>query len=182
MTTDISKSNQLVENNIKLVYSFLSSQHYQFPDSSLISYDDLIQVSSIGLIKASRSFDSSKGLTFSTYAYSCMKREVLNYVRDMTSSCRYSSCTTSLNQPLNDASSCEIGDLIPDYDNLEKSILSKISVSESISKLKPLYRKIILFIVDNPGLTQKEYANYLGTSQTSVSKAKKEFIHYYVSI
>lgn len=182
MTTDINKSNQLVENNIKLVYSFLSSQCYQFSDLSLMSYDDLVQVSSIGLIKASHSFDSSKGLMFSTYAYSCMKKEILNYVRNMTSSCRYDSNTISLSQPLSDESSDEVGDLIPDHNNLEESVLSSISIGESIKQLKPLYKKIILFVMDNPGLTQKEYANYLGTSQTSISRAKKEFTKYYVSV
>lgn len=44
--------------------------------------DDLIQVGSIGLIKAVRNFDPSRGTELSTYAFSMILGEIRRYLRD----------------------------------------------------------------------------------------------------
>lgn len=48
-------------------------------DIKYLTYDDLFQEGSIGLLKAIRTFNSDKG-AFSTYAIICIKNEIRNYV------------------------------------------------------------------------------------------------------
>ena len=44
-------------------------------------YDDLVSIGTIGLIKAAITFDSSKKITFATYASKCIKNEIFQYYR-----------------------------------------------------------------------------------------------------
>ena len=45
-------------------------------------YDDLYQVGCIGLLKACRTFDASKGNAFSSYAIPKIRGEILHFLRD----------------------------------------------------------------------------------------------------
>ena len=47
-----------------------------------IEYEDLIQIGSIGLVKAIRSFDASRGFAFSTYAVPLIVGEIKRTLRD----------------------------------------------------------------------------------------------------
>ena len=53
----------LLVDNEKLVYSIINKFRGYF------DMDDLYQVGMIGLIKASKNFNKSEGVKFSTYAY-----------------------------------------------------------------------------------------------------------------
>ena len=60
---------QVLENE-GLVYSIINKYHGYYDK------DDLYQVGIIGLIDASKKFDSSMGVKFSTYAYKYILGEV----------------------------------------------------------------------------------------------------------
>ena len=45
-------------------------------------YDDLCQIGAIGLIKAAKRFDKSRGLCFSTYAVPLIMGEIRRFLRD----------------------------------------------------------------------------------------------------
>lgn len=47
-----------------------------------VEYEDLLQIGNIGLIKAIRSFDSSRGFAFSTYAFPLIIGEIKRTLRD----------------------------------------------------------------------------------------------------
>jgi len=47
-----------------------------------VEYEDLIQIGSIGMLKAIRSFDISRGNAFSTYAVPLILGEIRRYLRD----------------------------------------------------------------------------------------------------
>ena len=68
---------QLVENNIGLVRSIAS----RFRDRG-VEYEDLIQIGSIGIIKAIKSFDKSFNTAFSTYAVPMIIGEIKRFLRD----------------------------------------------------------------------------------------------------
>jgi len=68
---------ELVENNIGLVRSVAS----RFRDRG-VEYDDLVQIGSIGIIKAIKSFDTSFGTAFSTYAVPMIIGEIKRFLRD----------------------------------------------------------------------------------------------------
>jgi len=68
---------ELVENNIGLVRSVAA----RFRDRG-VEYEDLIQIGSIGIIKAIKSFDTSFGTAFSTYAVPMIIGEIKRFLRD----------------------------------------------------------------------------------------------------
>ena len=68
---------ELVENNIGLVRSVAA----RFRDRG-VEYDDLIQIGSIGIIKAIKSFDKSFNTAFSTYAVPMIIGEIKRFLRD----------------------------------------------------------------------------------------------------
>ena len=68
---------ELVFENMGLVKSIVA----RFHDRG-VEYEDLVQIGSIGMIKAARSFDFSYGNVFSTYAVPLITGEILRFLRD----------------------------------------------------------------------------------------------------
>lgn len=67
----------LVAENIPLVKSII--KRYL---NTHIEYDDLLQIGSLGLVKAINNFDSSFNVRFSTYAVPMIVGEIKRYIRD----------------------------------------------------------------------------------------------------
>lgn len=76
--------NQLVELNFGLVRK--EAHHWMNQCSE--SYDDLLQVGSLGLIRAIERFDMSKGHAFSSFAIPYIRGEIQHYLRDKSPSVR----------------------------------------------------------------------------------------------
>ena len=78
--TDVSqkrKFDEFVENNLGLVH--LCANRFK---NKGIDYDDLYSAGCIGLIKAARGFDDSRGLMFSTYAVPVILGEIKRLFRE----------------------------------------------------------------------------------------------------
>lgn len=72
---DIADMAELVEENKGLVYHFVHQRIRKF--QSYTSYqDDLIQAGMVGLIRAIKRFDESRGIEFSTFASHCVRNEI----------------------------------------------------------------------------------------------------------
>lgn len=76
--------NQLVELNFGLV----RKEAHHWVNQCTESYDDLLQVGSIGLIRAIERFDMSKGHAFSSFAIPYIRGEIQHYLRDKGSPVR----------------------------------------------------------------------------------------------
>lgn len=74
---DESALNNLVSANIPLVKSIVS----KFLNRG-VEYEDLLQIGSIGLIKAIQKFDTSFNVQFSTYAVPMIMGEIKRFLRD----------------------------------------------------------------------------------------------------
>lgn len=74
---DTDAENFLVENNIGLVRSVVK----RFQNRGC-EYDDLVQIGSIGLLKAIKKFDFSYNVKFSTYAIPMIIGEIKRFLRD----------------------------------------------------------------------------------------------------
>lgn len=61
---------------VKLVYNIAFSYNKNFLD-----FDDLIQEGFLGLYKAYNSYNSSKNVSFKTYAYYWIKKQISEYVK-----------------------------------------------------------------------------------------------------
>lgn len=76
--------NRLVRMNLGLV----RKEVYHWLNQCTESYDDLLQVGSLGLIRAIERFDLSKGNAFSSFAVPYIRGEIQHYLRDKSSSVR----------------------------------------------------------------------------------------------
>lgn len=76
--------NQLVQLNLGLV----RKEAHRWANQCTESYDDLMQVGSIGLIRAIERFDIAKGHAFSSFAVPYIRGEIQHYLRDKGSPVR----------------------------------------------------------------------------------------------
>lgn len=155
---------RLIIENEALVYHVLKQMHLY---SQLEDYYD---VGMIGLCKAAKTFDNSKGSKFSTYACICIRNTILMDIRDQKRQCDYYSI--SLQTPVGgEKDEILLEDTISDYE-LEIDILNKeekMALIESIRKLNDEDRQMIdLYFWKE--MTQKEIARYLKMSQANVSR------------
>ncbi|MBE6674132.1 MAG: sigma-70 family RNA polymerase sigma factor [Ruminococcaceae bacterium] len=74
---DEKATEELMANNLGLVRSIA----FKFRDRG-VEYEDLVQIGSIGMLKAIRSFDLEKGTVFSTYAVPLIIGEIRRFIRD----------------------------------------------------------------------------------------------------
>lgn len=74
---DASTEKELVDQNMGLVRSIAVRFLYSGTD-----YEDLCQIGCLGLVKAIRNFDFSKGVMFSTYAVPVIIGEIRKFLRD----------------------------------------------------------------------------------------------------
>ena len=76
---DLSKKEEIVNGNLKLVLSIIKKYNNGKHDMN-----DLFQIGCIGLIKAVDNFDPNYGVMFSTYAVPLILGEVKRFIRDST--------------------------------------------------------------------------------------------------
>lgn len=76
--------NQLVQINLGLV----RKEAHHWINQCTESYEDLLQVGCIGLIRAIERFDMSKGHAFSSFAIPYIRGEIQHYLRDKSPSVR----------------------------------------------------------------------------------------------
>ena len=76
--------NQIVQLNIGLV----KREVYHWIHQCSESYEDLLQVGCLGLIRAIERFDLSKGNAFSSFAIPYIRGEIQHYLRDKSPSVR----------------------------------------------------------------------------------------------
>ena len=67
---------QLANENYGLVH-YVAKSFY----NTMIDYDELVSVANLGYAKALNSFDIDKNVKFSTYAVSCMRNEIMYFLR-----------------------------------------------------------------------------------------------------
>lgn len=68
---------ELIINNLNLIKFVINKMRIY----SKNDYEDYYQVAVIGLINAVKSYDPSLKITFSTFAYVCIKNEILKYIK-----------------------------------------------------------------------------------------------------
>lgn len=210
---------RLVVQNMGLVRSLA----IRFKDRGT-EMEDLIQIGTIGMIKAVRSFDAARGTTFSTYAVPLIVGEIRRHLRDdgmIKVSRTYRRIGVALMNAQNRIRSEEgrdptIGELaelcgvapeeaaialdaispvsslsdtvygeegvtlegtIADEDNDIEKMSDKIALNQAISRMQPLWQKIILLRYYRD-MTQQQTADRLGLSQVKVSREEKKIMEF----
>ncbi len=166
-----SEKKRIVLNNQKLVYHLVKKLGIT-PNSS--DYEDIISIGTIGLIKATISFDPSHKNTFSTYAAKCIKNEIFQHYRK-TNKYAYD---ISIYEPIeNDENDLTLLERIEDSKaNFIEEIINRESFIQSVNIilncLKGKSRIVILYWLGN--VSEQYIAKKLNISQSYVSRIKKK--------
>ncbi|HHY05357.1 MAG TPA: RNA polymerase sporulation sigma factor SigE [Clostridia bacterium] len=167
----------LIERNLRLVV-YIARKF----ENTGIGIEDLVSIGTIGLIKAVNTFDPTKKIKLATYASRCIENEILMHLR-RTNKTRFE---VSFDEPLNidldgnelllsDVMGTEI-DLV--YKPLEEEVNKKL-LRLAMNKLSSRERKIMdlrFGLKDGQEKTQKEVADFLGISQSYISRLEKRII------
>ena len=169
---------ELIERNLRLVVYI--AQRFS---STGLSVDDLTGIGTIGLIKASTSFDGEKNIKFATFASRCIENEILMYLRKSNKA----KTEVSLDDPLStdkDGNELVLADIIgSDGDVLYKQVEQKMECSnlntliENLNNREKTIMKLRYGL--NPAgkeLTQKEVASALNISQSYISRIEKKVL------
>jgi RNA polymerase sigma factor (sigma-70 family) len=164
--TDI---NQLVAKHYYRVRSIALSRCRSLP--SYVQLDDLISYGTIGLIRAAKNYDPSRGFKFATYATFKINGAISDGLRD------------TINQPIICSNGAiEIDDTnrnhfpapnsySPDYEAERRSIREE--VQKAIESLPKLEREIIT-LNDLQGLTQLEISKRLHLSEAWICITRRK--------
>ncbi|QZZ19238.1 RNA polymerase sigma factor SigF [Leptothermofonsia sichuanensis E412] len=79
---------QLRNRLVELNYGLVRKEAHHWMNQCTESYEDLLQVGCIGLIRAIERFDMSKGHAFSSFAIPYIRGEIQHYLRDKSPSVR----------------------------------------------------------------------------------------------
>lgn len=167
----------LIERNLRLVV-YISRRF----ENTGINIEDLISIGTIGLIKAINTYRIDKKIKLATYASRCIENEILMYLRKSS----VQRNEVSLDEPLNtdwDGNELLLSDVLgteadtvmrPIEDDVDRQLLEA-----ALQKLNERERKIITLrfgLNGTPEKTQKEVADYMGISQSYISRLEKRII------
>ncbi len=171
--------NCLIEHNLRLVV-YIAKKF----DNTGIGVEDLISIGTIGLIKAINTFRCDKNIKLATYASRCIENEILMYLRRNNKT----RMEVSIDEPLNvdwDGNELLLSDILGTeedviYRDIETEVEYKM-LSRAIDRLKEREKTIVMLrfgINQNNGkeMTQKEVAEFLGISQSYISRLEKKIM------
>lgn len=164
-----SEKEHLVLDNQRLVH-YLVQKLGVTPNSS--EYEDIVSIGTIGLVKAAITFDSSKKITFATYASRCINNEIFMHYRKAN---KYAN-DISIDEPIgNDGEGKELtlGDTIEhsESDFVEKIVNKEAFIQLVSIILNYLEEKTRLVILYRMGeVSQADIAEKLNISRSYVSR------------
>ena len=177
--SDAEAKHTLIEHNLRLVV-YIAKKF----DNTGVGVEDLISIGTIGLIKAINSYDKDKNIKLATYASRCIENEILMYLRRNNKT----KMEVSIDEPLNvdwDGNELLLSDILGTdedviYKDLETEVERKL-LRKAVAKLGERERTIIQlrFGLGSPygrEMTQKEVADYLGISQSYISRLEKKIM------
>jgi RNA polymerase sporulation-specific sigma factor len=154
-----------------LVYH-IAGKFYRGALSRTMDFDDLAGWGMIGLVKAARTFDGSKGVRFPTYAARCIANEILMALKREKRHLR----DASLEEPIaedRDGNVLRLEDALADPRQAEELRAVEASdiiagLARRIDRLPPRWRQVMRLRA--AGLTQAEIGRRLGISRCYVSR------------
>ena len=169
--------NILIEHNLRLVV-YIAKRF----ESKKVLIEDLISIGSMGLIKGVETFKLDKKIKLATYASRCIENEILMFLRKISKSRSEVSLDETLNIDI-DGNELLLSDILgtDDEELYNKAIKQeKLKIMyEYVNKLNPREKKIITLrfgLFNTKEMTQKEVADYLGISQSYISRLEKKII------
>ena len=174
---DIEARNKLIEHNLRLVV-FLAKKY----ENTGYDIEDLVSIGSIGLIKGINTYKVDKNIKLATYVSRCISNEILMFLRKNKKRRNEISLEDTLNYD-SEGNELNLEDVIGTSDDLvENTYIRKIEEKYLEKELNNLNEREKLIMTLRYGLnkseeyTQKEVAEYLGISQSYISRIEKKII------
>lgn len=170
---------RLIEHNLRLVV-YIAKKF----DNTGVGVEDLISIGTIGLIKSINTFNPIKKIKLATYASRCIENEILMYLRRNNKT----KMEVSIDEPLNvdwDGNELLLSDILgTDEDVIYKDLENEAERKLLIRAINQLSKREKLIIQMRFGIgrpdgrekTQKEVADYLGISQSYISRLEKKIM------
>lgn len=164
---------EITEESLKLVWKVLNNEFKQVLFYNPNEKEDIFQVGCIGLVKASKKFDSSRGFEFSTFAYRLIKNELSDFFKLDFFKRRVTS--THMDNTMYDSDDMTFSSVFgyeEDYTNLY--------VIDFLDNLKKNLSSIDYEIISRriKGKTILQIANEVGMSYTNVQGRLEAIKHY----
>ena len=167
----------LIEHNLRLV-AYIAKRF----ENTGANIEELISIGTVGLIKAISSFDAEKNIRLATYASRCIENEILMFIRKTSTQRK----EVSIDEPLSvdwDGNELLLSDVLGSendviYRGMEEEEERHI-LRDAVLDLNDKERIIIEMrygLTTGDELTQKEVADYLGISQSYISRLEKRII------
>ena len=167
----------LIEHNLRLVV-YIAKRF----DGGSANVEDLISIGTIGLIKAVNTFDPSKNIKLATYASRCIENEILMYLRRTGKT----KSEISFDEPLNvdwDGNELLLSDILGTeedviFGGIEEEV-NRDLLNSALRKLDQREKRIVEMrfgLISGCEMTQKEVADYMGISQSYISRLEKKII------
>ena len=167
----------LIERNLRLVV-YIARKF----ENTGVYVEDLISIGTIGLIKAINTFNPTKNIKLATYASRCIENEILMYLRKN----QLKKCEVSIDEPLNvdwDGNELLLSDILGTendviYHGIEEEVDRTLLMQamEKLSKREKMIMELRFGLNQHKEKTQKEVADYLGISQSYISRLEKRII------
>lgn len=175
--SDDDAKSSLIEHNLRLVV-YIARKF----ENTGINVEDLISIGTIGLIKAINTFNTDKNIKLATYASRCIENEILMYLRKNQNS----KTEISIDEPLNvdwDGNELLLSDVLGTdndvtYQSIEKEVdIKLLSIAmEKLSKREQDIMRMRFGLSGSKEKTQKEVADFMGISQSYISRLEKRII------
>ena len=167
----------LISHNLRLVV-FIARRF----ETTGINLEDLISIGTIGLIKGVNTYRRDKNIKLATYASRCIENEILMHIRKTANQ----KAEISLDEPINmdcDGNELVLSDILGTDENvvtgqLEEAVDLQL-LRQALSQLPPREREIVNMRFGLEGVrerTQKEVAEYMGISQSYISRLEKKIM------
>ena len=167
----------LIERNLRLVV-FIARRF----ENTGVNLEDLISIGTIGLIKAISTYRRDKNIKLATYASRCIENEILMYIRKISAQ----KAEVSLDEPINmdyDGNELLLSDILgTDEDMILRPMEDDVDIHilrQAVRELPEREREIVMMRFGLEGrreLTQKEVAQYMGISQSYISRLEKRIM------
>jgi RNA polymerase sporulation-specific sigma factor len=174
---DESGKEELIVHNLRLVVYI--SKRFETAGANI---EDLISIGTIGLIKAVNTFNPEKNIKLATYASRCIENEILMFLRKSSQLKN----EVSIDEPLNtdwDGNELLLCDVLGSDPNIiNQNIETELERNQLLKAVSNLNSRENLIMELRFGLngnkehTQKEVADYLGISQSYISRLEKKII------
>ena len=142
----------------------------------------MISIGTIGLIKGVNTYRRDKNIKLATYASRCIENEILMHIRKTSNQ----KAEISLDEPINldgDGNELVLSDILGTDENVVTGQLEEevdlMLLRQALSQLPQREREIVNMRFGLEGIqerTQKEVAEYLGISQSYISRLEKRIM------